>query len=96
MNTDFFDSKKDKELITQISHAEWIQLLAMILNDIDIESLINSPKKADRVTGRKLYCLATLGIKDPSKLRYLMVNLARWETLYFRKQGIDRVSVEVA
>lgn len=95
MNTSFFDDKKDGQMITQISHAEWFQLLAMIPHDKNIESLLDSSKKSDRVVGRKLSCLVALGAADPPKLQYLTAHIDRWKRLYFRKQGTDHVSVEV-
>ena len=94
VNTSFYDDKKDGQLITQIHHSEFSNLITKMFDEsIDPEILLASAAKRDRVLGRKLICLMQLSAQDMTN--FLVLPKSKWSILYFRKQGADGILAEI-
>jgi len=91
----WFNQRKPGELLTQISKAEFVNLVQRILDDkfIVLDALFLSDKKADRIMGRKLLCVTNLCQQSPPTLVGLLAS--NWRAVYFRKREGGVVDVEI-
>ncbi len=94
MTTHFYDDKQDGDLITQIEHWEWADLVAQAFDEsIDPLDLVDSDIKKERILGKKLACLMQLAAGDIAA--FMALPKRDWVTLYFRKRGSDGLEAEL-
>ena len=90
----WFNLKGEGELLTQVSKAEFADLVQRVLDgELAIDALLLSDRKADRVLGRKLLCVANLCQSPPHLAELLTSN--SWRIIRFRKREGGAVDVEV-
>ena len=94
MNTSFYDDKKDGQLITQIHHHEFSDLVSKTFDEsIDVDKLLASYFRKEQMLGRKLACLMQLAAQDMAA--FLTLPRSEWSILYFRKQGVNEIEAEL-
>lgn len=89
----WFYGKKPGELLTQISKADYAELVQIfVAGEADIEALFTSTKK-DRILAKRLLCLQNLAATSSAHTIWLLKQ--EWRTMYFKKAADGSAEVVV-